>query len=138
LEKPIKRYTFQREERLKSKKLIDQLFAKGKGISSNPVRLVYFLQESENPLPQVLFSVSKRNFKRAVDRNRIKRQMREVYRLHRDHYFTPEAKNAYLLAFIYTAKEKIPYNILEKKLNLALERLKNAGHTIEAGKTFSQ
>lgn len=123
---PAGRYTFRREERLKSKKLIDQLFAEGKGISSNPIRLLYLPQESENRFPQVLFTVSKRNFKRAVDRNRIKRQMREVYRLHRDRYFPSEAKNAYLLAFIYTAKEKIPYNILEKKLNLALERLKTA------------
>lgn len=122
---PVKRCTFPREEKLKSKKLIDQLFAKGKGISSNPVRLVYLKEEeSGRQAPQVLFSVSKRNFKRAVDRNRIKRQMREVYRLHRDLYFPPEETDHYLLAFIYTSKEKIPYKVLEKKLNLALERLK--------------
>ncbi|HSZ24905.1 MAG TPA: ribonuclease P protein component, partial [Cytophagaceae bacterium] len=65
-----------------------------------------------------------RNFKKAVDRNRIKRQMREVYRLSRDFYFSTENDKSYLLAFIYTAKEKIPYNVLEKKLNLTLERLK--------------
>ncbi|HWZ21047.1 MAG TPA: ribonuclease P protein component [Cytophagaceae bacterium] len=114
---------FNREERLKSKKSIDLLFAKGKGISSNPLRLIYYQEESERTLPQVLFSVSKRNFKKAVDRNRIKRQMREIYRLNRDRHFSPEKTNTYLLAFIYIAKEKIPFIILEKKLNLALERL---------------
>ncbi len=115
---------FNRAEHLKSKKNIDLLFAKGKGISSNPIRIVYYYEENERILPQVMFSVSKKNFKKAVDRNRIKRQMREIYRLNRDRLFLPDRKNSFLLAFIFTAKEKIPYNILEKKLNLALERLK--------------
>ena len=122
-----KKLKYSREEHLKSKKSIDLLFAKGKGISSNPIRLIHYFEEKEAVLPQVLFSVSKRNFKKAVDRNRIKRQMREIYRLNRDKYFSAEANNAYLLAFIYTAKEKISYNIIEKKLNLALERLKAVG-----------
>jgi len=122
-----KDYTFGRDEKLKSKKLIDFLFAKGKGISSNPIRLIYYKEELEREKPLVMFSVSKKNFKRAVDRNKIKRQMREVYRLHRDSYFSEKAKNPYLLAFIYNAKEKIPYKVLEKKLNLALERLTAAG-----------
>jgi ribonuclease P protein component len=122
--KEDKIFRFTREEHLKSKKSIDLLFLKGKGISANPVRLVYLSSEGPWILPKVLFSVSKRNFKKAVDRNRIKRQMREVYRLSRDFYFSTENDKSYLLAFIYTAKEKIPYNVLEKKLNLTLERLK--------------
>jgi ribonuclease P protein component len=126
-EKAHKKLNFNKEEHLKSKKNIDLLFAKGKGISSNPLRIVYYIEENERVLPQVLFSVSKKNFKKAVDRNRIKRQMKEVYRLNRDRHFTPEGKNGYLLAFIFTAKEKIPYKVLEKKLNLALERLKEVG-----------
>ncbi len=123
-----KKLSFNQYEHLKSKKYIDLLFAKGKGISSNPIRLIhYYLEESEAVLPRVLFSVSKRNFKKAVDRNRIKRQMKEVYRLGKATYFPQDGKNPYLLAFIYTTKEKIPYNVLEKKLNLALERLKSVG-----------
>jgi ribonuclease P protein component len=126
-----KKLKFSQCEHLKSKKYIDLLFAKGKGISSNPVRLVYhYLEEDEAALPRVLFSVSKRNFKKAVDRNRIKRQMKEVYRLGKVAYFSPDGKNPYLLAFIYTAKEKIPYNVLEKKLILALERLKSTGKQV--------
>jgi ribonuclease P protein component len=128
--KTDKKLNFSRQERLKSKKNIDLLFAKGKGLSANPIRLVYYWYESDNLLPQVMFSVSKRNFKKAVDRNKIKRQMREIYRLQRDICFLPGEKNSCLLAFIYTAKEKIPYNILEKKLNLALERLKSVGKQV--------
>jgi ribonuclease P protein component len=126
-----KKLKFGQEEHLKSKKYIDLLFAKGKGISSNPIRLIYYcLEGGEATLPRVLFSVSKRNFKKAVDRNQIKRQMKEVYRLGKTAYFSPDSKNPYLLAFIYTAKEKIPYNVLEKKLNLALERLKSVGKQV--------
>ncbi len=121
-----KKLNFNREERLKSKTSIDLLFAEGKGFNSNPLRIIYYKEQNERPLPQVLFSVSKKNFKKAIDRNRIKRQMREIYRLNRDRYFVPEGNNGWLLAFIFTSKEKIPYKILEKKLNLALERLKNS------------
>jgi len=116
-------YTFGRDEKLKSKILIDKLFSKGKGISANPIRLVYFIGEQSEALPKVLFSVSKRNFKKAVDRNHIKRQMREIYRLNRDLYLSASQNKVMLLAFIYNAKEKIPYKVLEKKLNLTLERL---------------
>ncbi len=121
-----KKLNFNREERLKSKKSTDLLFAKGRGISANPIRLIHYLDDTERLLPQVLFSVSKRNFKKAVDRNRIKRQMREIYRLNRSKHFLPEGNNSFLLAFIYNAKEKIPYIVLEKKLNLTLERLQNS------------
>ena len=115
--------TFGRIEKLKSKKLIDLLFDKGKSVAANPIRMIYYKEDTARQMPQVLFSVSKRNFKRAVDRNRIKRQMREVYRLHKGLYFKKGELNPYLLAFIYNAKEKIPYKVVEKKLNLALERL---------------
>jgi len=73
-------YTFHKNERLCSSKLIDRLFAEGnRGISVFPVRLVWLLTDDIDGV-QILISAPKRNFHHAVDRNRIKRQIREFYR----------------------------------------------------------
>lgn len=76
--------TLDKSERLCSRRLIDGLFAEGMSVTSFPVRIVYRLCKSSDSSATcgatVLFSVSKRHFKRAVCRNRVKRQMREMYR----------------------------------------------------------
>ena len=78
------KYTLPKEERIKSRTLIDMLFAGGKSRSmvAFPLRVVYMVKERENlePQTQLLVSVPKRCFKRAVKRNRVKRQVREAYR----------------------------------------------------------
>ena len=78
------KYTLPKEERIKSRTLIDMLFAGGKSRSmvAFPLRVVYMVKERENlePQTQMLVSVRKRCFKRAVKRNRVKRQVREAYR----------------------------------------------------------
>lgn len=80
-------YTLGKEERICSKKLIEQLFGGGKSssVASFPLRAVYMTTERANgePQAQILVSVPKRHFKRAVKRNRVKRQVRETYRLHK-------------------------------------------------------
>ena len=74
--------TLKKRERLRSRKLIGALFEKGQSIKKFPFRLIFLKIRPASPLTiQVSFSVSKRNFKKAVTRNRIKRLMREVYRL---------------------------------------------------------
>ena len=76
------RFTFRKHEKLKSRKLIGKLFEEGKSVKKFPLRLVYLQTEhTSDSKIQAGFSVPKRNFKRAVDRNRIKRLMREAYRL---------------------------------------------------------
>ena len=78
-----KKNTLGKKERLKSKKLIGKLFEEGKSIKKYPFRLIYLIQ-NKNSLKiknQASFSVPKRNFKKAVDRNRIKRLIKEAYRL---------------------------------------------------------
>lgn len=77
--------TLKKEERMTSRKLMEKLFNGGgsRAMTSFPVRMVYMIVERESehdPQAQVMVSVSKRHFKRAVKRNRVKRQLREVYR----------------------------------------------------------
>jgi ribonuclease P protein component len=77
-------FSYNKFEKLKSRKQIELLFAKGKSISSFPVKVFYLPVEHTPMHPvQVGVGVSARNFKKAVDRNTIKRRMREAYRLHK-------------------------------------------------------
>jgi ribonuclease P protein component len=77
-------FSYNKFEKLKSRKQIELLFAKGKSISAFPVK-VFYLPVDHTPIHpvQVGVGVSARNFKKAVDRNTIKRRMREAYRLHK-------------------------------------------------------
>src|ERR1700742_3332466 len=77
-------YTFKKEERLCNKRLIDGLFHNGSSFLCYPYRVQWaFTNEPQQWPAQVVLSVSKKRFKRAVDRNLIKRRMREAYRLHK-------------------------------------------------------
>ncbi|AIZ63089.1 hypothetical protein PK28_04155 [Hymenobacter sp. DG25B] len=118
-------YSFSKEEHLCRKKLIDELFARGSSFGLYPLRLIWLPAPAATTAPpQVLVSVSKRNFKRAVDRNYFKRLMREAYRQNK--YRLTEAAGGHsvgLLAIIYTGKEKKPFTLVEKKLISGLERL---------------
>src|ERR1700722_14129384 len=77
-------YTLKKEERLCNKKLIDGLFHNGSSFLCYPFKASWMLTDATQQFPaQILFSVSKKRFKRAVDRNLIKRRMREAYRLHK-------------------------------------------------------
>ncbi|MFL5730014.1 MAG: ribonuclease P protein component [Cytophagaceae bacterium] len=115
---------FPKTERLTSQKIIEELFSKGSSAYLYPFRLKMLGKSTENKaLPQILITVPKKNFKRAVDRNRIRRQIREVYRKNKSILFSE--KNVIMplyLAIIYSAKEKIDYNELEKKLILIFSR----------------
>ena len=121
-----RRHTFPKEEHLCRKKLIEQLFSKqGSSFGVYPLRLTWLPAPAHTTTPpQVLVSVSKRTFKRAVDRNRLKRLMREAYRLNK--YRLLEAENGHpvaLLGILYTGKEKSELPLLEKKLISGLNRL---------------
>ena len=122
----VKKYAFPKEEHLCRKKLIEQLFSKqGSSFGVYPLRLTWLPAPARHSEPpQVLVSVSKRTFKRAVDRNRLKRLMREAYRLNK--YRLLEAENGHpvaLLGILYTGKEKSELPLLEKKLISGLNRL---------------
>lgn len=110
-------------ERLKSRKAIEELFAKGEKISSFPVKLIYLKNENLSATAhQAGFSVPKRSIKKAVDRNKIKRRMREAYRKNKHLLTVPENKKLAFM-FIFTDKADCPYSDIEQKIKTILQRL---------------
>lgn len=121
-----RKYTFPKEEHLCRKKLIDELFGKqSSSFGVYPLRFIWIKNEQPSAAPpQVLISVSKRTFKRAVDRNHLKRLIREAYRLNKYRLLEHEGGHPVaLLGLLYTGKEKSPLAVVEKKLISGLNRL---------------
>jgi ribonuclease P protein component len=118
--------TFKKEERLHGHTLIKQLITEGKGITVFPFKVIYLKKErEEKSILQAGFSVSKRRFKRAVDRNLIKRRMREAYRLNKSGLTSSVEKghSSLFILFIYLSNEKLPYVLLKDKITIAIQRL---------------
>ena len=120
------RYTFPKQERLKSRKAIATLFEQADHVFQYPFKILYLKKEEPSEAyPQVLVSVSKRNFKKAVERNRIKRLVREAYRLQKPAYLvlpTPLKD----MALIYVGKQIEPYSKVEKGMKKGLKKLQKA------------
>lgn len=122
-------YTLGSEERIKSKKLIDTLFSGGNSRSTAvfPLRAVYYSEvQSARCGVQILVSVSKRHFKRAVDRNRIKRQIRESYRLNKallQEVIAQKPSTALYVAFIWQADQLYPTKEVAYCMKTLLHRI---------------
>ena len=115
--------TFSKNERLCSKILIDRLIATGKSFNHSPFRITWLpIAESSAPI-KVVISVPKRSFKKAVDRNKLKRQIREVYRNKKQSVYDILVEKKILVMIVYTAKTKLEFKEIEQKLIEALERL---------------
>ncbi|MDQ6889230.1 MAG: ribonuclease P protein component [Bacteroidota bacterium] len=119
------RFTFKSTEKLKSSKLIGQIFSRGKSFSHFPFRAIYIYPEKNKSHLQTAFSVSSKNFKKAVDRNRIKRVMREASRLQKNSLQKKLEQNQnYLAVFIiYTGSGLPPYEHVFDKMGGLLRRL---------------
>jgi ribonuclease P protein component len=119
-----KPYSLGKSERLKSRKQIDALFEKGKKLSLFPFRLMYRAEPGMGEI-KAGFTVSSKNFPRAVDRNRIKRLCREAYRLQKKELETGVLNNGNRvhLFFIYTGKEIAPYEEIAVRLKHVLDKL---------------
>ncbi|WP_338770154.1 ribonuclease P protein component [Bernardetia sp. ABR2-2B] len=124
--------TFTKQERLSSVKDIETLFKKGKSLFVFPLKVVFTPKKVEKEIQEnsqnkirparLLISVSKRNFKKAVDRNRIKRQIREGYRLQKSEF---DLSHIDTFAFICIAKEHIDSKFLHKRIKKLLVMLEN-------------
>ncbi|TAK37532.1 MAG: ribonuclease P protein component [Saprospiraceae bacterium] len=113
-------FTFKKKERLKSRKTIGRLFAGGQSFGMYPLRLVFLKEEEPKSGTPVEFGVSvpKRSFKSAVARNRLKRKVREAWRLNKHQLYQRLAGKPWQYAFmvIYVAKEDLTYEVIEKAM----------------------
>ena len=124
---PMVSYTFNKEEKLCSQKLIGEMFLSGKSFLCYPLKVVWLDSPDDSyPYPvQVAFSVPKRIFNKAHDRNLIKRRMRETYRLRKNIlYELLEIKNRKIgLMIVYIAKEKLEFHQIESAMAKLISRL---------------
>lgn len=123
--------TFKKEERLCSKSTINALFHGGSSFVVYPFRVVYLFIPATSFDVKVIISVSKRRFKKAHDRNRIRRLMCEAYRLQKADILYPALRtnNVNLqFAIQYIAKEELPFQLIEQKMSKLLLQLKGLHH----------
>lgn len=118
--------TLHKVERLDKKKIIEKMFAGGsRSFSVFPLRVVYLPVEELEADASILISVSKRRFKRAVKRNRVKRQIREAYRVNKHELLNilVERKCRLAIAFIYLSDQLVESSIIEDRMRIALVRI---------------
>jgi len=118
------RFTFHKNERLCSKKVIEKLFAEGKSLFVHPLKAVFIETSLNTGFPvQVAFAVSKKSFKRAVMRNLLKRRMREAYRLNKNQFYDELSGNQIALFLIFTSKAEEPYPAIESATKKMIKRV---------------
>ncbi|MEJ7610397.1 MAG: ribonuclease P protein component [Ferruginibacter sp.] len=120
------RYFLKKDNRLKSRKAIEILFAKGRHFSEYPLRVFWLFSEREGGL-KAGFTASSKNFKKATDRNRIKRVVKEAYRLQKNNLEADKVlvgKSLHLF-FIYTGKELPAYELIFEKTGNVMKRISN-------------
>lgn len=123
------KYTFNKSEHLTNHLIIERLFERGstdvKSFYLFPFRVLYlYARETSPPAPQLLFSISKRQFKKAVDRNLLRRRCREAYRLNKQILLDlPASSRPAYIAFLYLAKEKKEFDVIQKATIALLNKM---------------
>ena len=119
-------FKFPKKQKLCGEKVIERLFANGKSISEKPFRAIWnFEKNNDQVCVKSLIVVSKKRLKLAVERNVVKRRIKEAYRLQKKQleYFLESTNQQLNLAIIYQQEEILDYKTLEEKINLLLTRL---------------
>ena len=120
------RFTLKKEERLCSQKILGEMFTSGESFLVYPLKVVFLKTEPPQSIPvQAAFSVSKRNFKRAVKRNLLKRRMREAFRLNK-HPFHDRlaAKKLHIsMMFVFVGKDLLEFATIEKAMISAFKKV---------------
>jgi len=120
------RYTLKKSELLRSKKRIQELFEEGSSFFLYPFKVFYLKNPSAPKQVEVLFTVSRRHLSNAVDRNTIRRRMKEAYRLNKPGFLELMGAGISIsVAIIYIGKLKLPYTEIENKLKSIFIRLIN-------------
>lgn len=118
---------FTKEERLCSRSLLDLLFKNGSSFLLYPFRVSYLLIPGKKVSPaQVVINVSKKRFRRAHDRNLIKRRMREAYRLIKSeklYSYLDNPQQSLLLSLQFIGKEHLEFSFMQKKMESAFKKL---------------
>jgi ribonuclease P protein component len=119
-------FSYGKEERLKSRKLLQEIFSKGKTFTIHPVKIFYLQPDAPIDFPvKVGVGASGRHFKKAVDRNRIKRLLREAYRTEKSslHEYLDNYNRQIIIFLLYIDKALPDYATLKIKMPLIVERL---------------
>lgn len=129
-------HSFHKSQKLKSKKDIDDLFNDGMDAFTFPLKVVYKKEaiEEKNILPKIAISVSKKKFKSAVDRNTIKRRIREAYRLNNEIFktFSKSSGHRFHILYIFIGNEISPYDVIERAIVKIIKTIiKDHGTTID-------
>jgi ribonuclease P protein component len=129
----VKRFGFGRKEKLKSRKQIEELFLNGKNFSIFPLRVTYRFLAAEETIAQVGVTAGKKYFKRAVDRNRIKRLIREAYRLQKNDLIQAleQTHQKGFLFFMYTDKTIASFSVIKETMSKCLKRLEKIARSNE-------
>ena len=117
-----KNFKFPKAEKLTGKKKIEELFQNGSSFFLHPFMVKYLRTDEE--IHRILISVPKKKFKRAVDRNLLKRRMREAYRLNKQLIYD-QPETFYHVGFIYQDTKALAYSVIEEKLVILLKRLQD-------------
>ncbi|WP_153800588.1 ribonuclease P protein component [Foetidibacter luteolus] len=134
----MKANAYPKEEKLKGRKLVQQVFGSGKSFVVFPLKVFYTV--AQQPLGYAVkagVGASSRSFKKAVERNRIKRLLREVYRLNKQPLHQVQAGNNLQLAFfiLYIDKVMPQQALLQSKMQLVIQRLIKELHEVAAENT---